>query len=805
MIIYRESKDQFLQHARYDDIAEVVLRSFRARIGHGVGSSEMNAWRNSLQEMSRVLEDLEIPPDAGVAIEYQVPSSTKRLDFVVVGEDPDGISKIVIIELKQWSRSRRTDKDGLVLAHRGGRRGEVEGPHPSYQAWSYACLLRDFSEPVQEGEFVLQPCAYLHNHPRDGEIDHSFYDYYLKEAPLFLAQERARLQAFIRGHVRHGDRRNALYYIDRGRIKPSKILADHVAGLLEGRSEFVLVDDQKVAYETILQADMRATEGIKQVVIVQGGPGTGKSLIALNLLGTLLKRERNTRYVSKNGAPRAVYQAQLTRSFTQSRISNLFSGSSSFVDCEPGVFHTLVIDEAHRLNEKSGLYSNLGDNQVKELIRAADCTVFFVDDNQRVTLRDIGSLDEIRRHAEEAGAEITELQLVSQFRCNGSDDYLTWLAGTLGVGPDDQLKLGTASFDFRVFDDPNELHRLIELKNRAGQRARMVAGYCWNWTSKQDAQAWDIDLDDFDYRRQWNLQTDGSLWIVKPNSVEQVGCIHTCQGLELDYVGVIVGPDMTYRDGRIITDGSKRASTDTSLRGWKKMSKADPTAAQVMADRIIKNTYSVLMTRGMKGCYVYCTDEPLAEFIRGRLHSLPESVTPAVGSVPPLRPLSWPRIDTAEAAAGAVGVPIVELQFAAGAFSGTQTLEDGAQDWVALPEWISPQPRLFVARVVGESMNRRIPNASWCLFLGNPTGTRQNKIVVVRHRAIADPDTGGQYTIKRYTSVKSASDDGEWTHERIVLQPETDRPGYEPIVLESSLDDDEFAVVAEFLMVIENA
>ena len=807
MIIYQASKSQFLHHALRDDIEEVVSRQYRSTTGHGAGPSEIQAWKHSLLEMAKVLGDEEIPDDAGVAIEYQLPQSSKRIDFVITGEDALARTKVIIVELKQWSASRRSEKDAIVWARRGGRSGEREGTHPSYQAWSYAAYLQDFNAAVQDGAMTLQPCAYLHNHPRDGEIDHPHYRAHLERAPLFLARERAKLQAFIREHVRHGDRRGALYAIEHGRIRPSKLLIDSVAGLLQGKPEFVLIDDQKVAHESILAADARA-DSRKQVVIVQGGPGTGKSVIAINLLGALIARQRHVRYVSKNAAPRAVYEAKLTGTFTKTRISNLFSGSGAFVNSESNSYDTLIVDEAHRLNEKSGLYRNLGDNQVRELIGAARCTVFFVDDDQRVTLLDIGHTEELRRHARELGAEITELTLSSQFRCNGSDGYLAWLDDTLAIRETANPTLDPADYDFRVFDDPAEMHALIALKNRASNRSRVVAGYCWKWPSKKDPHAWDIEMPQFRYQRRWNLDKDGSLWIVTPGSVDQVGCIHTCQGLELDYVGVIIGPDLTFRDGRVVSDATRRASSDQSVKGLKAMLRTARTDALVLADRIVKNTYRTLMTRGMKGCYVYCTDAALADYLRSRLKAhgaageAVEVHRTTSGTPAPSKVLRLCRVGKAERDGGVAAVPLIDLRFAAGAFSDAQTLEDGADDWVALPDWVRPQPGLFVAQVLGESMNRRVPNGSWCLFRANPAGTREGKVVVVQHRSIADAELGGRYTIKVYSSEKAPEEDGSWRHERITLRPDSDRPEFEPIHIRLREGDDSFQVVAELLMVL---
>ncbi len=274
--------------------------------------------------------------------------------------------------------------------------------------------------------------------------------------------------------------------------------------MLQGKPEFILLDDQKLVYESILQIEKKALKR-KQVVIVQGGPGTGKSVVAVRLLAALIERTRNVRYVSKNAAPRAVFESKLSGHFRKSRISNLFSGSGAFVDTDLDVYDTLIVDEAHRLNEKSGLYRNRGENQVRELIRAARCTVFFVDDDQRVTLHDIGLSAELRRRAIEADAEITELELASQFRCNGSDGYLAWLDDVLDIRPTANQTLSSEDFDFRVFDDPCRMHELIVSKNRASKRSRVVAGYCWKWPSRRDPDAWDIELPESGYRRRWNL------------------------------------------------------------------------------------------------------------------------------------------------------------------------------------------------------------------------------------------------------------------------------------------------------------
>lgn len=605
MIVYSASKEGFQNDVMSNDIEGIIHHAYRKATGKSTGLSELESWRNSLQYMERVLSDNEIPADCGIAIEYHIPQSSKRIDFIITGLDEAQSDSALLIELKQWQEAKLTDKDGVVITR--FKHGETETPHPSYQAWSYKCLLEDYNQTVQEEHIHLFPCAYLHNYSQDDVITSNFYSEYIHQAPVFLKDDALKLREFIKTHVKYGDKNQIMYRIDHGKIKPSKNLADQLESMLKGNEEFVLVDDQKVAYETALKLASASSDENKKVLIVEGGPGTGKSVLAINLLVELTKREQVAQYVTRNSAPREVYKAKLTGTFTRSRIDNMFSGSGSFHSISNNTFDCLIIDEAHRLNEKSGMFNHLGENQVKEIIAASQLSIFFIDEDQRVTLKDIGSKEEIRFWATHVGAHVTELQLESQFRCNGSDGYLSWLDNSLQIRETANKSLEGIEYDFRIIDNPDELHNLIKEKNKAKNKARMVAGYCWKWISKKYPELKDIVIGD--YEATWNLETDGQAWIIKPNSVSEVGCIHTCQGLEVDYIGVIIGPDLIVRGGSIITVPEARASTDKSVHGWKALYKTDPEATKARLDAIIKNTYRTLMTRGQKGCYIYCTDQ----------------------------------------------------------------------------------------------------------------------------------------------------------------------------------------------------
>jgi len=425
MIVYQATKAEFSDDVLADKIELKIHDFFKKHLNKSTSKQEIISWKNSLQYMDRVLNDSSIPDDCGVAIEYQLPQTAKRIDFILTGAGNNNEEYAILVELKQWSEASISNKDGVINSFVGGAVREL--PHPSYQAWSYATLLQNFNETVTADNITLKPCAYLHNYIADDVIANPHYQEYIDKAPVFLRGDALKLREFITYFVKHGDKRKMIYRIEQGKIRPSKMLADSMVSLLGGNQEFVMIDDQKVVYETVLSLSKKASANKKQVLIVKGGPGTGKSVVAINLLVEIIRLGLLTQYVSKNAAPRAVYENKLTGTYKKTVISNLFSGSGAFISTKPNTFDTLIVDEAHRLNEKGGLYGNLGENQIKEIINAARCSVFFIDEDQRVTLSDIGSLDEIYKWANRVNAEVTEMELSSQFRCNGSDGYLAWL------------------------------------------------------------------------------------------------------------------------------------------------------------------------------------------------------------------------------------------------------------------------------------------------------------------------------------------------------------------------------------------
>lgn len=423
MIIYKASKREFIEHVDNDSISIVIEKAYREKVGK-VSLAEKRAWKNSMLYMYKALNVSQIPNDATIAIEYRIPATSMRIDFIISGVDKEDKQNVVIIELKQWESIEKVEDENAIVKtfiNKGIRRTT----HPSYQAWTYACAIEDYNEAVEKNKILLHPCAYLHNyikHEDNDPIVDSCYDEYLEKAPVYVQGEVKKLREFICRYVYKGDEGKGLYSIEGGKIKPSKSLQDALVLMLDGNEEFKLIDAQKVVFERIRKTAMKKImSGEKNVFIIKGGPGTGKSVLAINLLVKLNSAGYITQYVSKNSAPREVYSLKLKGNYTQKYIGNLFKGSGSYVEAKENEIDVLLVDEAHRLNEKSGLFQNKGENQIKEIINASKLAVFFIDEAQRVTLNDIGSVEEIKKYANILGAKVHEDTLTAQFRCNGSD------------------------------------------------------------------------------------------------------------------------------------------------------------------------------------------------------------------------------------------------------------------------------------------------------------------------------------------------------------------------------------------------
>ncbi len=616
MLAYLGTKNDFLRDAPV--IEDKVRDAVKLKLNFNVAESEYLSWRNSLgNAMSHVMRSEGIPGDAGIAIEYRLNGRKFRLDFVISGLNVQGKESLVIVELKQWTDIQFSDLDEHVKTALGG--GVRDVTHPSYQVWSYKSHLEMFNEYVYENELSVSACAYLHNCKENQVINDSRYENALRLAPVFFHGENDKLQKLIENQIEKGSGISLLERIDAAVIRPSKQLADAVGNMLKGQDEFILLDEQKTAYETILRNARQAQKSGKKVLVIKGGPGTGKSVISINALAQLTSERMNAKYVTANAAPRDVFQAKLKNLVKGDSVKHLFGGSGSYTETKKNSMDVLIVDEAHRLRMKSGMFKNLGESQTKEIIFSAKLSVFFIDEAQKVTWSDVGEISRIKAYAAELDADVELLELVSQFRCGGSDDYMAWLDDSLGLQNVPENYFSRDKFDFQIFESASELHDAIRDKNRINNKSRVVAGYCWNWVSKKEPKAFDIVIPDENYQARWNLASYGNEWIINPKSVDEVGCIHTCQGLEVDYVGVIVGGDLVIENGKLVTNPKGRAKSDKSLNGYIGERKLDPEAADAKADALIRNTYRTLMSRGMKGCYVYFTDPAVKKYFEDRI------------------------------------------------------------------------------------------------------------------------------------------------------------------------------------------
>jgi DUF2075 family protein len=612
MIVYSNSIRSFNNDVDSGIIAEKVKIELERINVINNNPLEFLSWDRSLLYMKNVLDTASIHQDLSIAIEYQIPATSKRVDFIISGKDEYNSNHVVIVELKQWETAKKTSREDLVTTHLAGTQRAVT--HPSYQAYSYAKIIENYNEHVQKEHISLHPCAYLHNYREDyrHEIDNELYSNIIKHSPIFLKRDVLKLREFISQYVKFPDQGKILYQIEHGKIRPSKVLQDSLVSMIKGNKEFYMIDEQKVVYSTVKKLVENAIKNNeKYTIIIEGGPGTGKSVIAMNLLADFKAYIVN--YVTKNAAPRNVYFEKMRQgNYKLSFVKNLFKGSGSYVEAKSNQFDCLLVDEAHRLNEKSGMFQNLGENQIKEIINAAKVSVFFIDEDQIVTTKDFGSIKEIEKQANLLNSKIykgADYKLTSQFRCNGSDGYIAFLDHILGIRSTANYDGFDLDYDIQIFDNPTIMREALRVKNAINNKSRMIAGYCYEWITQKHSNKdeFDIVLGN-DFKAKWNFNSTNT-WAIDEDSFDQVGCIHTAQGLEFDYVGIIIGKDMIYRNGKVLTDFTQRAKSDASLKGIKTSKNYQ------LADRIIRNTYKTLLSRGQKGCYIYCEDKELSIYL----------------------------------------------------------------------------------------------------------------------------------------------------------------------------------------------
>lgn len=617
MLAYNKTYEEFCADINRGQIVPAIITALH----RDFSEAEKRAFKNSLGSVKNALSNVVIPPDAQVGVELKVPLTNRRIDFIIAGEDADNNKNVIIVELKQWNKVKHTDMYDIVLL------GKEQHVHPSWQAFSYGTTISNFNEYVETHPINLYSCAFLHDYDPEyeKEINNEVYAEGLKQAPTFISDQWMNFANFVGSKIKHRSDVNLLYEISNGRIKPSKFLVDCLSSSVSGNKELELIDQQRIVYSNLLEEIKQVKpKDPRKVIIVKGGAGTGKSLIALQLLGELHKAGMTAFYVAKSSYIKEAYYKKLTRDVPDYKVlRTLFRGSGEFHQEGNNTakqFDCLIVDEAHRLTAKTKKsFMFYGENQIQEIIHASKCSVFFLDETQQIDIKDFGTRENIIAAAEAECAQVIEddsrFVLKAQFRCNGSDEYMAWVESLLYNQP---FEPGNeeVTYDIKLFDDLKEMNEALMQRNgESDLPSRMLSGDVFPWVSMRDKTAVDIHIEGF--QAQWNKN---KYFAVDVESFNQVGCIHTAQGMEFNYVGLIVGDDLIYRDGMVMTDFTKHPVTAGEFRRpHQKYAKKED---YPIIDRLIRNTYKVLFTRGQKGLYLYVMDADLREYLRKRISDL---------------------------------------------------------------------------------------------------------------------------------------------------------------------------------------
>ena len=617
MALLRSSVAGFETQLASGSVVEQLMSRLLATTGRHPSEGEVRSWKASLPVLVNDLVSAGLS-NVEVIVEFQLPLTSKRVDAVLAGTDPKtGRDSYVLVELKQWHEAALFESSpSLVHLDAYGNRPVL---HPVEQAAGYAEYMVDYLPALSSGDAKVVSCAYLHNATRMTVSD--LFDYRDRpESVLFTGDARSDFHNFLIQHldatrpgVEAADRLMSM------RSTPSRQLLAVAAEEIQHREQFVLLGEQKAAYELVMHEVAQARRADhKTVVVITGGPGSGKSVIALSLMGELARQGHT------------VLHATGSRSFTQTlrtvagkgstRVKSMFKYFNSFMEAEPNSLDVLILDEAHRIRETSvnrytKKHLRTERPQIDELMAAARVPVFLLDQYQVVRPGELGTVEEIRDYAADRGFQVREVSLDDQFRCGGSEGFITWVQRLLGLAPGGPVNWEPdGSFEVGMVNSPEEMQSRLEDEIAQGFGARMTAGYCWPWSDPDPQGNLVSDVQIGDWARPWNVKADravggappSALWATDPAGFGQVGCVYTAQGFEYDWNGVIFGPDLVWRTDHWETVRS--ANKDPDFRNTKKVSNEE-------FHRLVLNVYKVLLTRGMIGTLIYSVDPETQRFL----------------------------------------------------------------------------------------------------------------------------------------------------------------------------------------------
>ncbi len=625
LTIYDAMIDDFLQDVRTNKITQIMRNNFRDYFGRNVPDSEFNSWQNSMNFVKNLVELSDLK-DNKIVLEYEIPYNTGRIDCLLYGKNKDK-SNVVLIELKQWQFVKPLyDEDYFVETYTGGAYRKVS--HPSKQVEGYFDHLNNFIEVFDiDPNYKLNGYSYCHNYVKEeniGLFDNEYLDV-LNKFPVYTKDDVLELANKLRELLYEGSGLEVFNRFMQSPVKPAKKLLESTADIINHKPVFSLLAEQILAKDLIISKLRKSFNNEKKsVIIVKGGPGTGKSVIALHTIAYAALKTKNVRYSCKSKPFTEAIQKSIG---TKSRV--LFESLNRFVPskCTQNELDLLVIDEAHRISKSSNNQYTPKEHrtdmpQMEQLIRCSKNTVFFIDDKQIIRSQEIGNSEIIKEYAKKWKCDIEEIELNSQFRCSGSDGYLHWIESTLGYSQGNKILTNKDKFDFKIFDSPKKLYDFLYAKEMEKlNSARLVAGYCWPWSNptSDGSLVNDVVIPEHNFFMPWEAKDGVKLkdgipkwyqWAIKTQAINQVGCIYTVQGFEFDYIGVIIGNDLKYDKENDCLIGNISANKDPMLIKYDKDN----------FKTYVKNIYRVLMSRGMKGCYVYFMDKEVEKYFRDRIN-----------------------------------------------------------------------------------------------------------------------------------------------------------------------------------------
>lgn len=573
----------------WQDCPKNGIPDFIKWLGYKKKTGEVKSWINSWREMYKVLKDKnDFSDNCWIILEYRINPTNKRVDFILCGKDKNDVRKIIIIELKQWDKK-------FIKGPESRRKIKLSNKdykpqlHPSLQALGYKSLIKSYNKFVNDSSILIKSCAYLHNFKENmNNLNwiNGLYENDIKNSPLYTNPSDLKNKFLLKKDYKNCSPKNNIEYDNlkssedvAKKFLESKVIHKDLINMFYPDEQFYLVDEQAIIASQIIDA-ISIDDDIKKVMIVHGGPGSGKSAIALAVYKYL---KENTEH--KNLKVKIPITTNSFRECLKSRLNNNLKEdiiATKELDVVDDYYDVLICDEAHRLKDfEANQHWDYG--QVQKIITFGKNCIFFVDDEQLIVEADEGSLMNIIKVASQLNRQENSIPfwtLTDQYRCNGSNEYINWIDKVLKldnalhllpkqIAVDEECNWKKYNFDFKVCSSTEEMIcKLHSLPN--DWDIRLLTGQ--NWDKRVVPLSKRINFID---KCQIDLDDKSDTWAIDKHKFDQFGTVHAVQGMEFDYVGVVIGEDLE--------------SLDTYA----------------------KRIYKILLTRGTKGCYVYCCDSNL--------------------------------------------------------------------------------------------------------------------------------------------------------------------------------------------------